>query len=107
MGIGPTLFGHLVQCGIGGVLKMQDQKMQDLKMTDHLVLHFLVLHFERPQVHIAPGNQTGLGRYPCSIERISSSVQNGYKICVCVLRIHLQDNVYSAGCGEMSSPPKP
>jgi hypothetical protein len=26
------------------------------------------------QFHIAPGSQTGLGRYPCSIERISSLV---------------------------------
>jgi hypothetical protein len=49
------------------------QIYKNLNLVRHFqVLHFLVLHFQRPQFYIAPGDQTGLGRYPRSIERISS-----------------------------------
>jgi hypothetical protein len=33
-----------------------------------------LLVIQTAQFHIAPGNQTGLGRYPRSIERISSFI---------------------------------
>jgi hypothetical protein len=56
-----------------GPKKNNGWKIQDMKMTTILVRHFQVLHFQCPQFHIAPGDQTGLGRYPRSIERISSS----------------------------------